>query len=469
MGSAEPSLAGPIDAVLAQVAATRTVVTALERLSSGASRETWRVETRSPDGDDASLVLQLGPVEATGLGLPTEVEAELLRAARLRGVPVPDVVATGDANGPFGRPYLLTSFVQGEVLPQKVLRDPRLSQALSGLAGEAGRALAEIHRIEPNGSGLARSDPVTSARTVLDQLAETRPVLELALLWLDERRPESPAPVVVHGDFRLGNLIVDPAGLRAVVDWELAHLGDPLEDVAWAAIRAWRFDRHRPPDVFPDERAWIAAYEDARGACLDRDAYRWWAVAMTLRWAVICLVQSHRHLGGETSSVELAVIGRRVCESEWDLLGLTGAEMPAAGGPTGSRAGEPAGAAAAPVARGQVGTEPGLYGSASAGVLAGAVRDLLAGEVRPAVTGRLRHEVRVAETALAIVEREQRLSHALEECRAERLAPYGCASSAELAALIRSGALRYDEDLAAVLALEVRDELMVANPGWLDG
>ncbi len=130
--------------------------------------------------------------------------------------------------------------------------------------------------------------------------------------------------MVVHGDFRLGNLLVDRGGLRAVLDWELAHIGDRHEDLAWATIRAWRFDRHREAGIFPDPEGWLAAYAAAAGpgVCVDPDRFRWWQVAGTWTWAVMSAMLARRHLDGWVASVEHATIGRRVCESEWDLLEL---------------------------------------------------------------------------------------------------------------------------------------------------
>jgi len=128
---------------------------------------------------------------------------------------------------------------------------------------------------------------------------------------------------VVHGDFRLGNLIVDESGLAAVLDWELVHRGDPLEDLGWFCVRAWRFGEDtRPAAGLGSIEDFVASYERAGGGHVDRDALRWWQVLGTLRWGVICQRQAHRHLSGQTRSVELAAIGRRVCENEWDLLEL---------------------------------------------------------------------------------------------------------------------------------------------------
>jgi aminoglycoside phosphotransferase (APT) family kinase protein len=125
---------------------------------------------------------------------------------------------------------------------------------------------------------------------------------------------------LVHGDFRLGNLIVGPDRIEAVLDWELVHLGDPLEDLGWLCARPWRFRGPGPVGGMGEYDDLLAAYERESGTAVDGEELRWWEVFATLRWGVICLLQAARHLSGSERSVELAAIGRRVAETELDLL-----------------------------------------------------------------------------------------------------------------------------------------------------
>ena len=304
------------------------VVSKVEALTSGASRGSWVLEAAPPDQPVHRYVLQqemvppdpATPAEEQPLGM--RAQAALIDAAAEQGVPVARVVASGERGG-LG--FLISEFAEGEALPPKMLRDPTLETARARLLDDAAGALAGIHRIDPATAGLVQQDKLALYRRRLDQMGEPRPVLELGYRWLEANRPELRQAVVVHGDFRLGNLLVGADGLRAVLDWELAHIGDPHEDVAWATIRAWRFDRHRPPGVFPEPDDWAAAYDRATGGhTLDRAALRWWQVAGTWIWAVMSAMQARRHLSGMVRSMEHAVIGRRVCESEWDLMELLG-------------------------------------------------------------------------------------------------------------------------------------------------
>jgi aminoglycoside phosphotransferase (APT) family kinase protein len=96
------------------------------------------------------------------------------------------------------------------------------------------------------------------------------------------------------------------------------------EDLAWFCIRAWRFGAPESLGAggLGSIEEFLDAYEDASGTTVDRETMRWWLVLCTLRWGVICRYQAERHLSGQTRSVELAAIGRRVCETEFDLLQL---------------------------------------------------------------------------------------------------------------------------------------------------
>jgi aminoglycoside phosphotransferase (APT) family kinase protein len=214
--------------------------------------------------------------------------------------------------------------IHGETIPRRILRDDAFVAARPKLAAQCGRVLAAIHRVPVAGvPGLPpAADPLDQWRDTLDLLAQPHPAFELGLRWLAANRPTPRPPTLVHGDFRNGNLIVGPDGLRAVLDWELAHAGDPLEDLGWLCVRAWRFGVDRRVGGFGDVEDLVAAYEAESATTIDLDALRWWETLGTLRWGVMCIMQASVHLTGAVRSVELAAIGRRVCENEWDLLNL---------------------------------------------------------------------------------------------------------------------------------------------------
>ena len=286
----------------------------LRLLPGGTSAETWAFDVLEVDGRRRPLIVRRQV--RTPLVAPVP-EADLLRAAGAAGVPVPTVV--------LDQPYLVVERVDGEGNPRRLVRDDVWAEVRPRLAAQCGRALARLHGIRPEAiPGLPEPDPVGFWRDQLDAFGDPHPAFELALRWLEDHRPPPAGRAVVHGDFRNGNLIVGSDGLRAVLDWELAHVGDPLSDLAWLCLKAWRYGAKARVGGFGDEDDLLAAYQEAGGAPVDREALRWWEVQATLRWGVVCIAQVHTHLSGDLPSMELAAIGRRVCETEWDLLELIG-------------------------------------------------------------------------------------------------------------------------------------------------
>jgi aminoglycoside phosphotransferase (APT) family kinase protein len=254
-------------------------------------------------------------------------EARLLSAAAAVGVPVPGIVAASDDPAVVGSSFIVMERVEGETIPRHILRDEAYAAVRPMLASQCGEALAAIHRIPPEDvPGLEHVDQVEAFRTILDQLGEPHPAFEIGFRWLDAHRVEGGRTVVVHGDFRNGNLIVGPDGIRAVLDWELAHLGDPMEDLGWLCVKSWRFGQPLPVGGFGTYEQLVGAYEVASGLPVDRAALRWWETLGTLKWGIMCIMQAATHTSGAVRSVELAAIGRRVCEVEWDLLGLVAPE-----------------------------------------------------------------------------------------------------------------------------------------------
>ncbi len=315
-----PNEIRPVLAGLAEHYGPGVRVEGLRRDSGGASRLTSVFEAVTAAGERHRLVLRLATPGANDVSSPLAREAALMRAAREAGAPVPEIITAGDGSSG-GPEHIVMTYIEGETIPRRVLRSPELAGARAGLAAECGEILAAIHRIPPASvPDLPGGDQLAAWTAVLDGLGTPYPALELALRRLTLTRPPSTRQVVVHGDFRNGNLMIGHDGVRAVLDWELSHLGDPLEDLGWLCAKAWRFGSPLPVGGFGEYEQLVEAYERASGTEVDRDAVRWWELFGVFRWGVICALQTRRHLIGGERSVELAALGRRVAENEWDLL-----------------------------------------------------------------------------------------------------------------------------------------------------
>jgi aminoglycoside phosphotransferase (APT) family kinase protein len=291
----------------------------------GASRETWLV-----NGEQGRWVLRRDPEGSVSV-VPIVDEFALMRAAQDAEVPVPQPLFYEPDHGRLGTAGMLISFVDGTSVAPRILRKPEYERAREKLTGQLAEALARIHSIDPMSLDgvLPRPDgdpalsQISEWERQLDEIGEPLPAVELGLRWLRANAPEPAQRRLVHGDFRLGNFIVDEGGLAAVIDWELAHLGDPAEDIGWLCIRSWRFGNDdRPVAGVGDLDEFLTTYEAAGGQPIDRDRIRYWEAFGNVKWAAICARQVHDHLTGVRRSHELASLGRRICEPEWDFLEL---------------------------------------------------------------------------------------------------------------------------------------------------
>jgi aminoglycoside phosphotransferase (APT) family kinase protein len=327
-----------LETFLSQTVQSPVRVTAARQLTGGASRETWAVDVEivgGPERGPHALVLRQdlgGTIHEDALS--REQEFHLLASAHRAGVKVPRPRWLCTEASVLGTPFFLMDRLEGESVGRRVVRETGLAEARHLLPRQMGEQLALIHRLDPAApgqAGLPAPEPgwspaqtaVENSGRQLHRLGEPHPSLELALRWLRKHAPPCAELVLVHGDFRIGNLMVGPDGLRGVFDWEFAHIGDPAEDLAWPCVRSWRFgqDQHRlggidKPDTF------FEVYGRASGRTIDRRAVAFWEVLGNFRWAVGCIVQADRHLSGRAVSIELASLGRRTAEIELELLDL---------------------------------------------------------------------------------------------------------------------------------------------------
>ena len=365
------------------------VLSGLTRLSGGANMESFAF-----DWAREAYVLRRAPSADYMADRPFGHvdEAALVMAAFDAGVKAPEVVGVLEPGDGLGTGYVMRR-VLAEVSPAKILAGPPPS-----LLEDLGRELARIHSIPLD--RVPEAIPLMDTATALAELRARflsyggdRPVIALAIRWCEEHLPAPADPVLVHGDYRMGNVMVDADGLAAVLDWELAHRGDAHEDLAFGCMTVWRFGAlDKPAFGVGSLEDYFAAYEAAGGAKVDRTRFRFWLIYRTLWWALGCLQMGQMWRSGADRTVERVVIGRRTAEQELDLVRLLEDEAP-----------ETERARALPPSKPVV---PEPAGEPTNREIVQAVRDWIEGSIKPQAEGHAKFEAVVAMNALGIVLRD---------------------------------------------------------------
>jgi aminoglycoside phosphotransferase (APT) family kinase protein len=320
-------LAMRLQAVVAERIGKPGTLHDLQPLTGGANRQTVAFEA-DIDGRRAPLIVQLGvetpdPVSGIAPEVRPSEQAYLMIAAAEIGVPAPPVRAILEPSDGLGEGYV-TERVEGETLGPRIIRDDRYAAARLVMARQCGEILAAIHRIDGAKVPFLMSQPpaahIAAHRAIVDRYGLRLPALELGFRWAAEHAPKDVRHTVVHGDFRMGNLIVDEDGVRCVLDWELAQTGDPMQDLGWLCIRTWRFGGIQPVGGFGSREDLFAAYEKASGYLVEPAHVRFWEAFGNLKWAIHCLRLGSR--GIDNNDIERCAIGRRIEEPLWDFLNL---------------------------------------------------------------------------------------------------------------------------------------------------
>ncbi|MCE9522470.1 MAG: phosphotransferase family protein [Alphaproteobacteria bacterium] len=301
----------------------------LKRLSGGASQETWSFDGAGSTGT-TPLILRRAPggktVPRSGNAVALATEAKVIKLAANANIPVPlvhYVLQDGDDLGPG---YIMGR-VEGETIARKILRDAEYAEARPKLARQCGAILAAIHAIDcshlPELNIATAEDQLASYRALYDSYDHPHPVFEVAFKWLELRLPKVESPTLLHGDFRNGNLMIGPDGVRAVLDWELVHIGDPAEDLGWICVNSWRFgETKKIVGGFGDVADLLAGYAQAGGTGMTAERVKFWEIFGTLKWGIMCMTMYQAFAQSGDRTVERATIGRRSSETEIDLINL---------------------------------------------------------------------------------------------------------------------------------------------------
>jgi aminoglycoside phosphotransferase (APT) family kinase protein len=305
------------------------------KMPGGASREIWSFDCAMQRGGETTrraMVLRRDP-GAHNISTNRRHEFMVIRAAFEERILVPEVFWVSEDPAVLGSAFFIMERIDGETLARRLLRDDTYARAREAMPIQLADILAKIHRIDPvkhkldflaePGDNAALTEVKRYEENFRRLALEPHPAFELAFRWLLKRFPKTPRKTLVHGDYRIGNVIFGPEGVRSILDWELAHLGDPMEDVGWMCVRAWRFGNdQKPVGGLGTREDFFRAYEKASGIDVDPEAARFWEVFGNLRWGIITISQARTHIDGFVKSVELASIGRRTAETELELLNL---------------------------------------------------------------------------------------------------------------------------------------------------
>lgn len=307
-------------------------ITGAQRLSGGAIQQNWALDVET-GGTAQRWVLRTDSAATLAVSHTRVQEYALLRAAHAAGVTVPEPLFVCEDAAVLGAPFFVMRRADGTALGARVVKDATLGGGRERLAERIGRELARIHGIHPPRDDLrflgsppqdAGRAAIAGLRAGLDRAGTPRPVLEWGLRAAERTALPPAPPVLVHNDFRTGNLMLDASGVTAVLDWEFAAWGDAHTDLGWFCAKCWRFGNlAQEAGGLGPRTAFYAGYEAESGTRIDPARIRWWELMAHLRWAVIAADQAGRHISGEERSLELALTGHIVPELEWEILAMS--------------------------------------------------------------------------------------------------------------------------------------------------
>jgi aminoglycoside phosphotransferase (APT) family kinase protein len=298
-------------------------VAGLDRIHGGASRETWRLRLAwrtEASAHERRLILRRDP---PGSLIETERATEFVayRAFHRSAVPVPEALWLEEDPRWLDHPFFVMEELPDlEARPQMILQPPYEAHR-EKMGVQKWTILGEISRADPAALGLVGPmEPVATDAAWRRELARweavidedelsPQPIIRAVIRWL-RAHPPPPAQklAVVHGDFRTGNFLYDAEGrIHAILDWEMAHLGDPLEDLAWGINRVWCWARDdKVGGLLPRERA-IAVWEEASGLRADPDALHWWELFSCVKGQGIWVSSAREFQQGKNQDPILAL------------------------------------------------------------------------------------------------------------------------------------------------------------------
>ena len=433
----------------------------VERLSGGASQETYRitVETRQGNVVHAMRRAAGGVQSEPVVGHPgLEAEALLIQSAKHSGVPEPEIYYVLKPSDELGSGFIM-EWLEGEALGARITRGEAYADLRKSLAYECGKIMAQVHQIDLDQTGLRQKLDEVSPRDFVEQTWERyklfdtpHPMIDYTAVWLMDNLPATYTPSLVHNDFRNGNFMVSESEIVAVLDWELAHIGDPMRDLGWICVNSWRFGGSKPVGGFGEYEDLFKGYEEISGLQVDPKAVKFWEVFGSFWWAVGCLGMAEHYRNGPDKTVERPAIGRRSSECQIDCVNLL-----------------------IPGAVELIASEPEANDLDMPRVdeLLTSVRDFLRADVMQETTGRVNFLARVSSNSLDIALREWDLGAKAKQAELARLRAFS-GEQADLGSLrwklvhaLRDGSQSlHDEQLQHHLRQTVVNQIAIDQPKY---
>ena len=303
-------------------------VESVSRIPGGASRETWRCAVASGDAR-RGIIVRIDPVTSL-IDTDRATEYRAMEAAYKAGIPAPEPLFLEHDLAWIGRPFSVTSEITGAQAAPDGLPDAHRES----LGRRKWTLLGEIARLDPLALGLGSAMPATTVNTcALEQVdywagviaadeLHPSPVAEAAIRWL-RRHPPPPAQrlALVHGDYRTGNFLYTPEGdIAAVLDWEMAHLGDPLEDLAWSLDPLWSWPNPGLAGRLLPHKHAIRFWERSSGLKVDLSLFHWWRVFAAVKGIGIWISSSEDFHRGSAKDPILALAGWLMTDRQQQIL-----------------------------------------------------------------------------------------------------------------------------------------------------
>ncbi len=426
------------------------------RLTGGANMESWRIDY----GPHNWVLRRMQPgmeelassTDADRSGISLESQALVIGAAITSGVTVPKIIGSLVPADALGTGFVMQR-IAGETLPHKILDNPDYAPALERMTQQCARELAKIHAIPLSTlpADIDQESPAEMVGNLARRYANCGaqiPVFDLALSWLSSNLPTPRLPAFLHGDFRMGNLMIDHQGIAGVLDWELGHIGDPTQDLAYLCMPSWRFGHYdQPVGGFGQLDELLTLYRDLTGQKITVSDVNFWMVLSSMWWGLSTIRFAELWRSGQDASLERAVVGRRTSETEIDLLLML----------------EDTYGLSVPLQSWAVPDRSPPRGETHSSELLAALISWDEEHVFPNSAGRDLFQARVARNALRILSRDAAYGPQFSRNRAARLRTLGLTEE-ELCSALRAGSL--DSETLVHLRLDLLERLQIDQPSY---